>query len=182
MNDLLGTDLDAQLGQYAATMAYRNTVTQLANQLASSNSPLTPQQADQLTQIIAQQGLDASSINSSPNGRNPAIIAALSGTLAGIPLNQADFMVIADSMEQSSAGALVTDAAISKAQEILTPQQLAALRVYQMQASDSDQTCTRAHSGMSRMPFGWNLLRNLSLSVHPHIRVSHEKGRSPGPS
>ena len=133
MNELLGADLDAQLGHYAATMSDRNAVTQLANQLASSNSPLTPQQADQLTQIVAQQGLDASSINSSPNGRNPAIIAALSGTLAGIPINQSDAMVIADSMEQSGAGALVTDAAISKAQEILNPQQLAALQAYQMQ-------------------------------------------------
>ena len=91
-------------------------------------------------------------------------------------------MVIADSMEQSSAGALVTDAAISKAQEILTPQQLAALQVLSDATSDSDQTCTRAHSRMSRMPFGWNLLRNLSLSVHPTFAFPMKGGRSPGPS
>jgi len=133
MNDLLGPDTNAQLRQYAATIGDRNVVSQFAGQLELSNTPLTQPQEVRLTQILAQQGLDWSGINSAPTGNVPAILSAVSGTVAGVTLDKVDAVVIADSIQQSGSNSLITDAAIAKAQEILNPQQITALQAYQLQ-------------------------------------------------
>ena len=134
MDDLLGTDINAQLKQYADGIGSRTAANQLAVQLASTNAPLTTQQTNQLAQIVSQQGLNPSAIDLSPSGRNPTILSALSGSAAGIPLDRTDALVIDQSfLEQQGSVAFITDAAIEKAKNVLNPDQLAALKVLQLQ-------------------------------------------------
>ncbi len=133
MNDLLGPKLNAECQQFSAGLGARGTVDQLTAQLAATDSPLSPQQADQLAQVIAQQGLDPAAIGSAQAGTAAAVTAALAGSLAGISLDSSDVGVIAQEMEQPGNRALVTDAAVVRAQDILNPKQLAILQNLQLQ-------------------------------------------------
>ena len=125
LRKMLGEDAFKQFAQYTATMAERNVADQMAGQLYFTDAPLTAAQADQLAQILAQ------------NRYSPQ--AEPTSTLNGIHITpQALQARVGQVMQQQGMSMMdwlapVTDAAVSKAQAVLTPAQLAALKQVQAQ-------------------------------------------------
>jgi hypothetical protein len=119
---MLGDERAKQFLDFGRTTAERNVADQLAGRLYYTDSALTSQQADQLVQILAQgrlspqaTGSPAATMNGNSISRN-----ALNGALA-------------QAMQQGGLSLLdwnapVSDAAIAKAEAVLSPVQLAALK------------------------------------------------------
>ncbi|MEO5960580.1 MAG: hypothetical protein ABIZ49_03170, partial [Opitutaceae bacterium] len=103
-----------------ATMHERNVADKLASQLYYTDSPLTAQQAVQLIQVLAQNRYRQKS-DTMGGVSLPADLA--SGLLAQPMAQTMPWMI----------DALVTDAAIARAADAITPTQLAALKVLQAQ-------------------------------------------------
>ena len=127
LRTLLGDDAFKLFAQYTATMAERNVADQMAGQLYYTDTPLTVQQADQLAQILAQNRYAPQS--------TPSPTSTLNGTHI-IP--QALVARVGQVMQQQGMTMMdwlapVTDAAVAKAQVVLTPAQLAALKQVQAQ-------------------------------------------------
>jgi hypothetical protein len=130
---LIGADGLQQLQQFERTAPQRALVDQLATRLSYTSSPLTPQQSEQLVQILAD--------NAAPAGGPPGAV---------IGPNEGPVMRYATSISTSSSGhgpgpggpgmamsgtlALggpttnISDQAVSQAQAILSTEQLAALQ------------------------------------------------------
>jgi hypothetical protein len=124
LRDLLG-DRFPLGGQYMATLAERNVSDRLAAQLYFTDAPLTGQQADQLTEILAQAFVNKKSES------------AASNTMGGQPI-PTDLMRLA--MLQPAVQAMpwlreapVMDGMLQRAAGILAPSQLAALKMIQAQ-------------------------------------------------
>ena len=123
----LGDDGFKSFQQYVALIPERNVADQLASQLYDTTEPLTSAQADQLVRVLAQNRFTPQS--------SPAPSATLNGNFVDA---QAYARRRAQEMQQNGMSNLswmapVTDAALGRAETVLTPGQLAALRQVQAQ-------------------------------------------------
>lgn len=128
---VLGDEGFKAFAQYRDTIFQRNVAEQMAGQLYNTNEPLTAQQAEKLVVVLAQNPFNPRGGSASGNTVN--------GTVISQQLYQARFV---QALQQNGASPLdwqapVTDAAIARAQSVLTPTQLAALK--QVQASQAMQ-------------------------------------------
>ncbi len=125
MRGVLGDDGYRAYQQFGATLPERNTVDELGGQLYLSESPLTAQQAEQLAVILKQDGY---------NGQPTATPrTTMNGTLL---TRQALMSAVQQVANQGGQPALdwhapVTDAAVARAESVLSPAQIAALRQVQ---------------------------------------------------
>lgn len=121
----------AAFQQYSNTISQRNVAEQLAGQLYNTNEPLTSQQAERLVEILGQ------------NAFNPRAGSAPGNTVNGTVISQSLYQArFVQAGQQGGMSVLdwqapVTDAAIARAQSVLTPTQLAALK--QVQANQAAQ-------------------------------------------
>jgi hypothetical protein len=129
LHAILGDDGFATFKQYAATIPQRNVAEQLAGQLYNTNEPLTSRQAEQLVEILAQNEFKPRAGSAPGNTVN--------GTLIPDTLYNARFVQAGQQAGMSTLDwqAPVTDAAIARAQSVLTPTQWAALK--QLQATQA---------------------------------------------
>jgi len=127
LHTLLGDDRFQQFQQYAGTMPERNVADQVAAQLYYTDAPLTGQQADQLAQILAQSRYSGQPKPSPTTTMNGTFISqqALKGRVGQVMQQQG--------MNLMDWQAPVTDAAVARAQTVLTPAQLAVLQQVQAQ-------------------------------------------------
>jgi RNA polymerase sigma factor (sigma-70 family) len=127
LRSALGDDLYGKYKQYGNTIPERNVTDQLASQLYYTDAPLTAQQAEQLAQVLVQSRFTPQPTPSSGN------------TLGGTFISpQAFSRRIAQTMQQGGMTMLdfaapVTDAALERAQAVLTPAQLGVLQQVQAQ-------------------------------------------------
>jgi hypothetical protein len=117
---LLGENGYTQLQQYERTAPQRSLVNQLETRLSYSTTPLTSTQTEALVNILAEAG------GSAP-GRNPP--AEMNTMVAFGPGGSA--------MSFNPGGTTITDAVIARAQGVLTPSQVDALK--QLQAEQQSQ-------------------------------------------
>jgi RNA polymerase sigma factor (sigma-70 family) len=129
MRAILGDDGFTAYQQYSATISQRNVADQVAAQLYNTNEPLTAQQAEQLVEVLTQNAFNPRAESAPGNTINGTVVSqsVYSGRL--IQVGQQGGMSVLDWQ------APVTDAAIARAQSILTPAQFAALK--QMQANQA---------------------------------------------
>jgi RNA polymerase sigma factor (sigma-70 family) len=117
---ILGVDAFGQLKQLKASSRENNTVDQLAARLYFTESPLTGEQANQLTRILVQNRFSANQTN----------------TVAGQIVSDSDYSAFrgAQSPQHSETKvALITDAAVEHAQSTLPLRTIAALKNLQAQ-------------------------------------------------
>lgn len=122
---VLGEERFKQFQSYASTIPERNVADQMAGQLYLTDAPLTAQQAEQVAQILAQ--------NRFAPQPTPAPTATLNGTFVTPQMFSGR---IGQAMQQGGMNLLdwpapVTDAALAKAEAILTPGQIAVLKQIQ---------------------------------------------------
>lgn len=127
LRSTLGDDGYKAFQQYSALIPERNVADQLASQLYYTTEPLTPAQADQLVRVLAQ--------NRFASQPSPAPAAMMNGNFIDPPSYSRR---LAQEMQQNGMNLLgwsapVTDTALSRAETVLTPGQLAALRQVQVQ-------------------------------------------------
>jgi len=121
---------------YVQTEPQRAVVNQLQQSLSYTDTPLTPAQADQLTQILAQTapnrgpamgaGTAVAYVAKSGSGGQVAAVAVGPPPVDGGPL-------------MAAGGSAVTDAAITQAQSVLSAPQLQALQQIQQQQQAAAQ-------------------------------------------
>ena len=124
---LLGDERFQQFAKYSSTVPERNVADQLVSQLYDTAEPLTAQQANQLAQVLAQNRFTPQS--------SPSPTSTLNGTFI---TPQAISGRVGQAMQQGGMNLLdwqapVTDAAIARAESLLSPAQLAALKQLQAQ-------------------------------------------------
>lgn len=115
IRELLGEAGYAEFQRYEQTGPQRSTVRQLEQRLSYSGAPLTPAQAETLVTILSDTP------GSTPSGRSDVVLFGPAATTAPGP-----------------PGA-VSDAAIARAQAILSPQQVEALRQLQREQAAQQQ-------------------------------------------
>lgn len=125
MKALLGNDKFSQLAQFSQTKGEQVIASQLVGMLYFTDSPLDPQQADKVVQALAANKY-APSRNNEPSQAN---------TIAGTVVSPAMALARMQDTQQETDNktSLITDAAISQAERLLTPRQLAALKSIQTQ-------------------------------------------------
>ncbi len=126
---ILGDDGFTAYQQYSATISQRNVAGQLAAQLYNTNEPLTAQQAEQLVEVLSQNAFNPRAESAPGNTINGTVVSQSVYSGRFIQVGQQGGMSVLDWQ------APVTDAAIARAQSILTPAQFAALK--QMQANQA---------------------------------------------
>ncbi len=134
LRTLLGDERYQQFSAYRKTIPELNVADQLASQLYDSATPLTAAQANQLVGILQENRFDKKSIPSAANTLNGIFIPdqANQAGMGQSNLVNGDIM-----MPGIDWRAPVTDAAVARAETILVPAQIAALR--RMQAQQSAQ-------------------------------------------
>jgi len=127
LHTLMGDELFKRFQQYTGTIPERNVADQVAAQLYYTDTPLTAPQADQLAQVLAQNRFSGQPKPSPTTTMNGTFITprALSARVGQVMQQQG--MTMIDWL------APVTDAAVARAQTVLTPAQLAALQQVQAQ-------------------------------------------------
>jgi hypothetical protein len=149
IRSLLGDSGFTQLQTYEQTLPQRNVVNDLQQRLSYTDTPLTPNQADQLVQILAANApARANNAPNDPTRPGPQIrIAAgggpvdVGGMLAGAfggPGGNV-FTAVADVGGRGGATAPVTQNAVNQAQSILAPTQVSALQQIQQQQQAQQQ-------------------------------------------
>lgn len=160
---VIGDQGFAQLTSYEQTLPQRNVVNELQQRLSYTSTPLTATQAEQLVQILATNapprvaGVPGSGPPSGPppppDGgarMGPVIFNAgpggppgrgpdLGGLVAGIMGPGGGQLVGAIEAGRGAGGAPVTAAAVTQAQTILAPPQVAALQQIQQQQQAQQQ-------------------------------------------
>jgi len=127
LRSVLGDDGYTAYQQFGATLPERNAVDELGGQLYLSENPLTAPQAEQLTQLLRQNRY---------SGQPTATPAT---TMNGTLLTRQMLMSAMGQVAQQSGQSLlewrapITDAAVAKAEAVLSPGQLAALKQLQAQ-------------------------------------------------
>ncbi|QYM77593.1 hypothetical protein K0B96_09660 [Horticoccus luteus] len=111
IRSVLGDDGYADYQQYQKTLPQRTAVDQFAQRLSYTSTPLTDAQTDQLVQILA----DTAATNA-----NPASGLSARGNMLA-------------SMGVSMGGAQISNEALTRAQGVLSPDQLTALQNYQQE-------------------------------------------------
>jgi len=140
---LLGPERYAQYQNYEQTQPQRNLVSQLENRLSYSSAPLQDAQAEQLVQILtetspAQNGTmaPAGTVNFvSRTSAAVAPVAALAPAAISIGLGP---------------GTVITDDAIARAQGVLTPDQLNALKELQAEQQAQQKMAESMRSNLPR--------------------------------
>lgn len=111
---------DAAFEQYQTferTQAQRNVVNQLEQRLSYSGAPLTPQQTEQLVQLLAANQAEQRNVSRAPTVRTPAGRIGFGG----------------------SGGATITDAAIAQSATVLNTAQVQALQQIQQEQQAQQQ-------------------------------------------
>ncbi|MES2694464.1 MAG: hypothetical protein V4773_13395 [Verrucomicrobiota bacterium] len=155
----------AQLATYEQTLPQRNLVNDLQQRLSYTNSPLSSAQADQLVGILAanapQRTANATPGQPQPGQPQPGMLPGgprgpgpggpgggpgfdvrggdLGGMIAGVLGPGPAGMVAGLDLGRGSGAATVTSAAVTQAQGILAPTQLAALQQIQQQQQAQQQ-------------------------------------------
>ncbi len=121
---ILGDDAFTQLKQFKASGRENNTADQLAAHLYFTDSPLTVQQADLLTQILVQNKFSTSRTR-------PVVTNIVAGQIVS-DAEYAAFRESQSSQPSETRVALITDAAISQAKGTLPAGTVAALKDLQV--------------------------------------------------
>ncbi len=127
LHALMGDDLFKRFAQFAGTIPERNVADQVAAQLYYTDAPLTAPQADQLAQILAQNRYSGQPKPTPTTTMNGTFITPQAMTGRRGQAMQQQGMNLMDWL------APVTDAALARAQAVLTPAQFAALQQIQAQ-------------------------------------------------
>lgn len=160
IKSVIGEQGFAQLSTYEQTLPQRNVVNELQQRLSYTSTPLTAAQAEQMVQILATNSPQrqastptAASGNTQPQmgtpqggrggpppggfGRGPDLGGMIAGALGGGP----GMGMIAGAFDGGGGRgpAPVTSAAVSQAQTILAPPQVAALQQIQQQQQTQQQ-------------------------------------------
>jgi hypothetical protein len=127
MREALGDARLQQFAQYSGMIGERNVTDQVASQLYYTDTPLTAQQAEQLAQVLKEDRFKPGE----PSPHN-----TMGGNFVLTPRSISGRM--GQAMQQGGMTALdwqnpITDAALVRAQTILTPTQFAALQRVQAQ-------------------------------------------------
>lgn len=120
LNQLLGPRRFNELQSYERNAPQRETVSQIAQRLSYTATPLTPAQSDQLVQLLATSGAPKPAPT---NRRKPPAdtarpaepVAALPGSVAGLGIGSTNTVI-------------VSSAALAQAQTFLSPQQITVLQ------------------------------------------------------
>lgn len=131
LNGVLGEDGTRQFWAYRKTVPVLNVTDQLAGQLSGTGEPLSATQARGLVEVLQANPYRAGS-ETSPGSMIGGESVALDGARVLSNLVHGDLM-----MPGLAWSAPVTDAAIERAQAILSPGQIAALRELQAQQAAS---------------------------------------------
>lgn len=115
IHSILGDDGFAEYQQYQKTLPQRTAVDQFAQRLSYTSTPLTDAQSDQLVQILADTAPAASAPGLSARGN---ILASIGANIGRAP---------------------ISNDAITRAQGILAPDQLAALQTYRQEQIQQEQ-------------------------------------------
>lgn len=134
------------LQNYDTTLTQRGVVNELQQRLGASGTPLTPTQADQLVQILANNPVPkapptAATATPSAAPANPALRGPdLGPILAGL-VGGGSGPAIASSIfaPMPGGGTIISNAAVVQSQTILAPQQLTALQQLQQQQQAQQQ-------------------------------------------
>jgi hypothetical protein len=133
IKSLLGDAGYDQLNHYEQTLPQRNVVDALQQRLAYSDSPLSASQAEQLVQILASTAPQATNPNGTEGGgRRGGPVGDLGGRFGG-------FGGVASINAIGAGSAPITPAALSQAQSMLAPTQVAALQQLQQQQQTAQQ-------------------------------------------
>jgi hypothetical protein len=156
----------AQLQNYEQTLPQRTLVNEIQQRLSYTNTPLTPSQADQLVQILATTSPQRNNNNPVPGGDFPAGpppgggrggfggMAEVGGLIAG---------AVGGGPGAFGGGnsARVTAAAVTQAQAVLAPPQVAVLQQVQEQQQSQQklqqilrETVTGGQNGTGAQPGG----------------------------
>lgn len=122
----LGDGVYSQYKSYEATLPQRSVVDQLGQRLSYSTTPLSDTQADQLVQIMASTA-PAGTGSSGGGGARGAMAMGLVSAFPGG----------AQVAAMMGGGAKITDAAVTQAQGVLAPPQVAALQSLQQEQQAS---------------------------------------------
>lgn len=147
IKSVIGEQGFAQLTNYEQTMPQRNVINELQQRLSYTSTPLTPAQAEQMVQILAtntpqRQTRSPSSANAQssgrggpPGGRSSDLGGKIAGALGGSP----GIAMAIGAFDGARGSAPVTGAAVSQAQTVLAPPQVAALQQIQQQQQTQQQ-------------------------------------------
>ena len=142
IRSVIGDHGFAQLQNYEQTMPQRNVVENLQQRLASTNTPLSAAQAEQLVQILAVNAppRTTTSTNTTSSDRSPS---GRAGPGFGPPGGPGGFDM-GRIMGGGPGGpptptAVVTPGAVAQAQTVLAPPQVAALQKIQQQQQTQQQ-------------------------------------------
>lgn len=124
----LGEDAYSHYKNYETTLPLRGVVDQLAQRLSYSTTPLNEAQAEQLVQILAVNAAPTNSAGNRPNTAAP-LVQAFAGNAR---FAQATALV-------GGTATLITDTAVTQAQSVLAPQQIAALQSLQQEQQAAAQ-------------------------------------------
>lgn len=127
IRSVLGDAAFSEYQQYQQTLPQRTTAEQFAQRLSYTATPLTPPQTEQLVQILAQTS------NRSTEGGSA----------------RANFL---SSIGVGGSGAVITDAALTQAQGVLSPDQLAALQQFQQEQLAQQQLMRSLRQGARPAP------------------------------
>jgi RNA polymerase sigma factor (sigma-70 family) len=114
LSEALGDDLYQQWREYSQTTPEHTLLEQLAGKLYAGSTPLTPEQSEQLVQVLAA------------NRYSPR--SNLVGGIALSPQTYTDAWKLGSQLGTPQGSLPITDAALAEAQAILKPAQLDALR------------------------------------------------------
>lgn len=138
LKGLLGDSGYQQYQQFERTQAQRGVVDQLATRLSYTDSPLAPQQAEQLIQLLASTAPTTSAAGD-PGSAGPTrtmmFSASVGGPAGAIGAGPNPGTVI--NIMAGNNGSQITPEAVTQAQNLLNPTQLAALQ--QLQAEQQAQ-------------------------------------------
>jgi hypothetical protein len=135
IKNLLGDSAYQQYQQFDRTQTQRAIVDQLATRLSYTDTPLTPQQSEQMVQLLADTAPPAPSAgaqNVVTYGAARIATTSVGAGPAGGPLPVTVFNSMA-----GGPGASITDEAVNRAQSVLSPTQVGALQ--QLQAEQQAQ-------------------------------------------
>lgn len=124
----LGEAAYAQYKNYEVTLPQRGVVSQLAQRLSYSTTTLNETQAEQLVQVLAANAAPANSAGNRPNAAAP-LVQAFAGNAR---FTQATALI-------GATAARITDTAVTQAQTVLAPQQIAALQSLQQEQQAAAQ-------------------------------------------
>ena len=186
IKSVIGEQGFAQLSTYEQTLPQRNVVDELQQRLSYTGVPLTPAQAEQMVQILAsntpqrQPGSPAGRNGPPPGGgrggpsdgfggRGGSFGGMIASTLGGGP---GTHMVIGGFDGGSRGPAPVTSAAVSQAQTVLAPPQVAALQQIQQEQQTQQQL---------RQLVSETMMANRSTSSNSAGGTSKSVGGAPAP-